>query len=104
MTAEPTGSYACHALLSYRHQDPVRSWMRETLEPCLASDFTDLESVLAEHLGLERSRRRLPMLMRERWTPRVGLRAGPWLDRTDDGLLEPQVTRLVEALRRDPDG
>jgi TIR domain len=147
MTDEPAGSVAYHAFLSYRHQDPVRTWVRRTLEPrlvdeglrvCvdyrsfrlgaplvlemaraveqsrytvavlspayLASNFTELESVLAEHLGLEQSQRRLLLLMREPCTPRLGLRARLWLDVTDDGEFELQVARLVDELRRDPDG
>src|ERR1700730_12074440 len=38
----------------------------------LESHFTDLESVLAEHLGLERGEARLLMVDREPVTPRLG--------------------------------
>jgi hypothetical protein len=66
----------------------------------LASTFTELESVLAEHLGLEQRQRRLLLLMREPCSPRLGLRARLWLDVTHDG---DQLARLVDELRRDPD-
>jgi TIR domain len=65
----------------------------------LASNFTELETVLAEHLGLEESQRRLLLLMREPCRPRLGLRARLQLDVTGDGE---QLDRLVDELRRDP--
>ena len=43
----------------------------------LAGNFTELESVLAEHLGLEASERRLVAVMREPCRPRLGIRARP---------------------------
>jgi hypothetical protein len=65
----------------------------------LASNFTELETVLAEHLGLEESQRRLLLLMREPCRPRLGLRARLQLDVTGDGE---QLDRLLDELRRDP--
>ncbi len=69
----------------------------------LASNFTELETVLSEHLGLERSERRLLAVMRERCTPRLGMRARLWLDMIDDDRFEAEVARLVDALGQAPD-
>jgi TIR domain len=65
----------------------------------LKSNFTDLESVLAEHLGLELSQRRLLMVRRAPCEPRLGLRARLWLDMTNDDEVERNLPRLVAALR-----
>lgn len=67
----------------------------------LTSNFTELENVLAEHLGLEESQRRLLLLMRESCRPRLGLRARLQLDVTGEDHRE-QLDRLVDELRRDP--
>jgi hypothetical protein len=69
----------------------------------LGSNFTELENVLAEHLGLEKSQRRLIAVMREQCE--VSLRQGArlWLDMTDDDEFEANVTRLAGELRRPPD-
>lgn len=69
----------------------------------LDSNFTELENVLAEHLGLERSERRLLMVMREPCRPRLGIRARLWLDMTDDAETETNLERLASELRRPPD-
>lgn len=69
----------------------------------LLSNFTGLESVLAEHLGLERTERRLLAVMRERTRPRLGIRARMSLDMTDDAEFEAATTRLCTQLRQDPD-
>jgi len=66
----------------------------------LASTFTELESVLSEHLGLETSARRLLAVMREPCRPRLGIRARLWLDMTDDGQVDAALQRLVAELRR----
>jgi hypothetical protein len=70
----------------------------------LASNFTDLENVLAEHLGLEKSQRRLLAVLREDCTPRLGFRARLWLDMTDDDKFEANLARLVYELRQPPEG
>ncbi|HSF29899.1 MAG TPA: TIR domain-containing protein [Candidatus Tectomicrobia bacterium] len=142
----PADHFAYDVFISYRQQEPDRSWVRKTLQPrleaqglraCidyrdfrlgaplvlemaraveqsrytlavlspayLTSNFTELENVLAEHLGLETSQRRLLAIMREPCTPRLGMRARLWLDMTDDGELERNVERLVYELRQTPD-
>lgn len=70
----------------------------------LEGNFAELENVLAEHLGLEEGERRLLAVMREPCEPRLGMRARRYLDLTDDDELDQQLARLVEELRRDPDG
>lgn len=127
--------------LSYRSEEPDRSWVRKVLRPALEaaglrafidhrdfrlgeplvleiaraveqsrytlsvltpryleSNFTELESVLAEHLGLEASQRRLLAVMRESARPRLGMRARLWLDMTDDSEFEETIQRLVYEL------
>jgi hypothetical protein len=68
----------------------------------LESNFTELESVLAEHLGLELSERRLLMVRRAPCKPRLGMRARLWVDMTSDDEVERNVPRLVAALREPP--
>jgi hypothetical protein len=65
----------------------------------LESNFTELESVLAEHLGLELSQRRLLIVRRAPCEPRLGLRVRLWLDMTNDDEVERNLPRLVAALR-----
>jgi hypothetical protein len=132
--------------VSYRQQEPDKTWVRKTLLPhlkgeglrvCvdyqsfrlgaplvlemaravehsrytlavlspvyLASSFTDLESVLAEHLGLERSQRRLLAVLREDCVPRLGIRARMWLDMTEDDEFDDNMARLIYELRQAPD-
>jgi hypothetical protein len=69
----------------------------------LASNFTELENVLAEHLGLEKTQRRLLAVMREECTPRLGTRARLWLDMTDDDEFETNLARLIYELQQPPD-
>jgi hypothetical protein len=144
--APTTDGFVYDVFLSYRQQEPDKSWVRKTLLPrleagglraCidyrdfrlgapvvmemaraveqsrytlailspayLASNFTELENVLAEHLGLEKSQRRLMAVMRQACAPRLGMRARLWLDMTDDEGFEVNVERLVCELRRAPD-
>jgi hypothetical protein len=68
----------------------------------LASNFTELESVLAEHLGLEMTQRRLLAVRRVACKPRLGMRARLWLDMTTDEELDRNLPRLVAALRERP--
>jgi hypothetical protein len=67
------------------------------------SAYTELENVMAEHLGLERAERRLLAVMREPTTPRLGIRMRLWLDMTDERRFEAAVRQLSEQLRQDPD-
>jgi len=68
----------------------------------LASNFTELENVLAEHLGLERTERRLVVVMRELTWPRLSMRARLSLDMTDGAEFEVAAARLCAQLRRHP--
>lgn len=69
----------------------------------LQSNFTELENVLAEHLGLELSQRRLLAVMRESAKPRLGMIARLWLDMTDDSQFNDNVNTLINALQQPPD-
>jgi hypothetical protein len=132
--------------VSYRHQDPVQTWVRTRLVPTLGSEglrvcldvesfrlgaplvlemgravesstytlavltpaylestFTELESVLAEHLGLEERERRLIVIMREFTRPRLGMRARTWFDMRCDATFEQDVTILCRQLRMSPE-
>ncbi len=143
--APPAGDgFAYDVFLSYRDQDPDKTWARKTLLPRLEQDglkvieqrrfrlgapivkemeravvqsrytlsvlspayidgnFTDLDSVLAEHLGLENSQRRLVAVMRENCKPRLGMRARMWLDMTEDTEFDDNLERLVYELKQPP--
>lgn len=65
------------------------------------SAFSELESVLAEHLGLEQAERRLVAVLRETSEQRLGMRARLWLDLTDESTSEAGLARLVTELRAD---
>jgi hypothetical protein len=69
----------------------------------LESNFTELESVLAEHLGLEASERRLVAILREPCRPRLGIRARLWLEMTTDEEVARNLPRLVDELRAPPE-
>jgi hypothetical protein len=69
----------------------------------LESNFTELESVLAEHLGLEASERRLVAVLREPCRPRLGIRARLWLEMTTDEEVARNLPRLVDDLRAPPE-
>ncbi len=62
------------------------------------SSFTEIENVMADHLGLETKERRLLAVMREPTRPRLGLRTRLWLDMTDDDEFEVSLQRLVHEL------
>jgi hypothetical protein len=64
----------------------------------LESNFTEIESVMAEHLGLETSQRRLLAVMRRPTRPRLGMRARLWLDMTDDTEFDVSLQRLIHEL------
>jgi hypothetical protein len=144
--AVPADGFHYDVFISYRQQEPGKSWVRKTLRPkleaeglkaCidhrdfrlgaplvlemaraveqsrytlavlneayLASNFTELEGVLAEHLGLEKSQRRLLAVLREPCIPRLGMRARLWLDMTDDDEFELNLKRLAFELRQSPE-
>ena len=69
----------------------------------LKSNFTDLEGILAEHIGLEESQQRFIGVMRESCKPRLGIRARFYLDMTDEDEFEPALARLVAQIRQPPD-
>lgn len=145
-STQSSDKFAYDVFISYRQQEPDRSWVRKQLVPVLRhqglrvcvdyesfrlgapmvkemaraveesrytvavltpryleSNFTDLESVLAEHLGLEKTQRRLLSIMREECNPRLGLRARMWLDMTTDEEFDLGLTRLVHELCLSPD-
>ena len=64
----------------------------------LASSFTELEGVLAEHLGLEEGHQRLLAVLREPCAPRLGFRARLWLDMTVEDEFDEKLEILVGAL------
>ena len=68
----------------------------------LESNFTELENVLAEHLGLENSERRLIAVMIEACKPRLGMRARLWLSMLNDAEFDANIATLVNALREPP--
>lgn len=70
----------------------------------LTSTFTELEHILATHLGLERAERRLLVVLREPARAPLRLRARLWLDMTNDADFDDTVARLCAELRRDPGG
>jgi hypothetical protein len=65
----------------------------------LASNFTQLENVLAETLGLERSEHRLLVLVREPCDIPLRVRARLYLDMTADATFDDDLATLVAALR-----
>jgi hypothetical protein len=69
----------------------------------MRSGYTELENIMAEHLGLERAERRLLAVMREPTEPRLGIRMRLWLDMTDERRFEAAIRRLRERLGQDPD-
>ena len=66
----------------------------------LESNFTDLETILADQIGLEIGSRKLIAVMRESCKPRLGIRAKLWLDMTSDDDFESQINRLVSELEQ----
>jgi hypothetical protein len=69
----------------------------------IESTFTELESVLAEHLGFEERERRLIVIMREFARPRLGMRAHTWCDMRHDSPFAQDVTTLCRQLRMSPE-
>ena len=65
----------------------------------LTSAFTELESVLAEHLGQEQAEQRLLVVRREPCEAPPRLRPRLVFDMTDDAEVAAALPRLVAALR-----
>ena len=143
--APPSAEFPYDVFISYRQQEPDKTWVRKTLQkrleaeglrvfidyrdfrlgaplvlemaraveqsrytlsvlspPYLESNFTEVENVLAEHLGLEKSQRRFLAIMRQPCTPRLGIRARLWLDMSDDEEFDLNVQRLVYESKLPP--
>lgn len=135
-------SFRYDAFISYRHQEPDKTWVRHTFVPALKaaglhvcvdhSDFqlgaplvtemaraveqsrttvavltpaylegrfTELENVLAEHVGLEERAVRLIYVVRERCEQPLRMRARLYLDLTSDEEVAEGLPRLVDVLR-----
>ena len=73
------------------------------LSPAYMDDaFGDVDSVMAQHLGVENRQRRFLAVMREYCKPRLGMRARMWLDMTDDDEFGDSAERLVYELKQPP--
>jgi hypothetical protein len=70
----------------------------------LAGSFTQLEAVMAQHLGLEEALWRLVPVMRERVRPPLNLRTLLWLDMAEDGGFDEALRQLCDHLRKAPRG
>jgi TIR domain len=64
----------------------------------LESNYTELENVLADHLGIEKGERRLLMILREPCQARLRMRARLWLDMTKDEEFDEALSHLVYEL------
>lgn len=65
----------------------------------LESNFTELENLLAGHLGLEESRNRLIVVQRAPCHPPLRMRANLWLDMQDDSQFKTNVNKLISQLK-----
>lgn len=70
----------------------------------LAGRFTKIENLMADHLGLEESRRRLLAVMRRECDPGLRTRVRLWLDMTEEAEMEERYLRLIAELRLPLDG
>lgn len=68
----------------------------------LESNFTELENIMAQHLGLEEGQYRLLSVIREECKPDLRMRINLMLDMTDDREFEMNMSRLVDRLRLPP--
>ena len=68
----------------------------------LESEFTDLESIMAEHLGMEKRQRRFLAIMRENCNPRLSIRIKIWINMTNDADFDEKFDQLAAELRRPP--
>ena len=108
------GVRVCLDVEAFRLGRPIVLEMGRAVEWCtftlavitkayLLSTFTELETVMAEHLGLEQRKRRLLMVMREAAQVRLSMRANLWLDMTDDSTFEQNIAVLCRHLRTEPE-
>src|SRR5262245_33570583 len=70
----------------------------------LHSNLATVENLMADHLGLEQSRRRLLSVMRTKCDVDLRMRLRLWLDMTDDAAFDSNVSLLAGQLRLPPDG
>lgn len=68
----------------------------------LESNFTELEGVLAQHVGLELGQYRLLAGIHQECIPRLGIRASLMLDMTEEDEFELNLGRLLFELRQPP--
>jgi hypothetical protein len=68
----------------------------------LTSNHTQLETVLAQHLGVESAARRFIAIIREPATPALNIRASVVLSMTDDASFCKHISQLCDDLRRSP--
>jgi hypothetical protein len=68
----------------------------------LMSNFTEIENIMAQHIGLEMSQTRLLCAIRQNCDPKLRMRISLMLDMTDDDEFEMNVTRLIYQLRQSP--
>jgi hypothetical protein len=109
------GLKVCLDVVDFRIGEPLIKEMERAVEESrytaavltpayLSSSFSEFEGVIAQHLGLEESRRRFLGLLREPCRPRLGIRALYYLDMSDDTEVDMGVARLVGQLREAPGG
>ena len=108
------GLRVCVDYLSFRLGAPLVHEMERAVETSrytlavltpgyLASTFTDLEVVLARHLGLELRQRRLVAVRLDRAAePPLHVAAHLWWEIDDTTGFETVAARLAIELRRDP--
>ncbi|MFN8528553.1 MAG: toll/interleukin-1 receptor domain-containing protein [Anaerolineae bacterium] len=63
------------------------------------SAWVEMESLMAQHLGIEQSTRRLIAVMREPCDPPLRIRFSLWLDMTNDSQFDAQIARLCTSLK-----
>ena len=108
---EREGLRLCIDYRDFRLGEPLIKEIARAVETCrytlailtpeyLESNFCDIEPIMAEHLGLESSRRRLLLIMREPCQPRVDLRSRLWLDMTRDDEFDDNIVRLAAELKQ----
>jgi hypothetical protein len=66
----------------------------------LKSNFTELENIMAEQLGLENSQRRLILIMRKKCILPINLRTLFWLDMTTESNSSNNINQLADELRK----
>lgn len=66
----------------------------------LESNFTELENVMAQQVGLEESEIRLLIIMREACKPGLDIRSKFWLDMSDDTKFHENAQKLINYLQR----